>query len=141
MRLYFAYASNMDPAHMAKLCPQAEALGTARVEHHCFFVAAGGYGSIARQPGSTVLGVLWRISEKDRAALDRYESVETGLYRATALPVQHEDKLLKALVYVAADATPARPRPAYRRMVLGAARYWGFPDDYIRSLEQAMMQP
>jgi cation transport regulator ChaC len=140
MPLYFAYASNMDREHMAKLCPQAEAWGTARIDNHRFFVAAGGYGSIAPRRGSSVLGVLWRISAKDRVALDRYESVETGLYRAVPLPVRHADKLLKALVYIATDATPTRPRPAYRQMVLAAARYWGFPDDYIDGLEQAMMQ-
>jgi gamma-glutamylcyclotransferase (GGCT)/AIG2-like uncharacterized protein YtfP len=141
MRFYFAYASNMHRGHMAKLCPKAEAVGRARIDNYYFFVAAGGYGSIAPRRGSIVLGVLWRISAKDRVALDRYECVETGLYRAAALPVHHDNKLLKALVYVASDATPSRPRPAYRDMVLAAARDWGFSDNYIQGLEQAMMPP
>jgi cation transport regulator ChaC len=141
MPLYFAYASNMDREHMTKLCPQAEALGLARIDNHRFFVAAGGYGSIAPRRGASVLGVLWRISAKDRVALDRYESVETGLYRAATLTVHHADKLLKALVYIASNATPTRPRPAYRQMVLMAARDWGLPDEYIDGLEQAMMRP
>jgi cation transport regulator ChaC len=137
-RNYFAYGSNMHRAHMAKLCPQAEALGPAHLNHHRFFVAAGGYGSIAPMRGARVHGVLWRISARDRVALDRYESVATDLYRPGLLPVHWNGKLLRALVYVASDARPGRPSAEYRTLVLGAARDWALPDGYIRVLEGGM---
>jgi cation transport regulator ChaC len=139
MRHYFAYGSNMDRAHMAKLCPQAEPLGPARLDHHRFFVAHGGYGSIAAKRGAFVHGVLWRISARDRVALDAYEQIGDGLYQHATLPVHHAGKLLRALVYVANDARPARPSGKYREMVLDAARGWGFPEDYIQTLEREMM--
>jgi gamma-glutamylcyclotransferase (GGCT)/AIG2-like uncharacterized protein YtfP len=139
MRFYFAYGSNMDRAHMTKLCPQAEALGPARIDQHRFFIAAGGYGSIAPKRGAIVHGVLWRITARDRIALDTYESVGDGLYQPATLPVHHGDKLLRALVYVANDARPGRASEKYHRAVLAAARAWELPEDYVRALEHSMM--
>ncbi len=139
MRHYFAYGSNMDRAHMAKLGPQAEALGIASIDHRRFFIAHGGYGSIARKRGSTVHGVLWRISARDLVALDRYEAIGDGLYQHAVLPVHFDNKLLSGLVYVANDARPARPRPEYRNLLLAAARDWKLPDGYLAELEREMI--
>lgn len=141
MRLYFAYGSNMDRGHMAKLCPRAEALGIARIDQHGFFIAAGGYGSIAPKRGAAVHGVLWRITARDRLALDGYEAVGDGLYQPAALPVHHGDKLLRALVYVANDARPGRPSARYRAAVITAARQWKLPADYVQALEGGMIAP
>jgi gamma-glutamylcyclotransferase (GGCT)/AIG2-like uncharacterized protein YtfP len=139
MRHYFAYGSNMNRAHMKKLCPQAEALGPARIDHYKFFVAAGGYGSIAARRGASVHGVLWRISARDRVALDAYEAVGDGLYQPATLPVHHGGKLLRALVYVANNGRPGRPSDDYREQVLAAARDWNLPGEYVRGLEREMM--
>jgi hypothetical protein len=136
MRHYFAYGSNMDRAHMARLCPAAEALGLAHLDNWHFFVARGGFASIAPRRGLRVLGVLWRITASDRIALDGYEAVGDGLYQPTLLPVHHGDKLLRALGYVASDPTPGRPRPKYRELVLAAARDWRLPESYLRELER-----
>ena len=137
MPLYFAYGSNMDRAHMARMCPQAKAYGTGRIAHYRFFITASGHGSIAPFRGANVLGVLWRVSAIDIAALDRYEEVAGGLYEQAMMPVKHDEKLLRALVYVAKDATPGRASPRYRAQVIGAAREWKLPDDYVRALERA----
>ncbi|MCC6947050.1 MAG: gamma-glutamylcyclotransferase [Bradyrhizobiaceae bacterium] len=82
-------------------------IGPALVNHFRFFIAHAGYGSIAPKRGETVHGVLWRISARDRAALDEYEEVERGLYRPEALPVHWNGKFLRALVYIANDAASA----------------------------------
>lgn len=141
MRHYFAYASNMDLAHMAKLCPRAEALGPALLKDHQFFVAHGGYGSIARKRNAVVHGVLWRVSARDIAALDQYEAVSDELYRQVLLPVHWDGKLLRVLVYIANDARPGQPRRQYRDAVLAAAREWKLPADYIELLDRAMVTP
>jgi gamma-glutamylcyclotransferase (GGCT)/AIG2-like uncharacterized protein YtfP len=155
MRHYFAYGSNMDPKHMARLCPQAEALGLARLDNHRFFIAHGGYGSVAPKRGGffiahggygsvapkrgvAVYGVLWRISARDCVALDAYEEIGDGLYQHATVPVHLGDKLLRALIYVANDARPARPSAHYRDMVLAAARHWNLPEDYSRALEREL---
>ncbi len=141
MRHYFAYASNMDRAHMARLCPRAEALGLALLKDHQFFIAHGGYGSIARKRNAVVHGVLWRISARDIAALDGYEAMDEGLYRHVVLPVHWNGKLLRALAYVASDPRPGLPRPQYRELVLNAARSWELHDDYLALLQRAMLPP
>lgn len=141
MRYYFAYGSNMDRAHMAKLCPHAEALGLAFVKDHRFFIAHGGYASIARKRGETVHGVLWRISARDLVALDGYEAIGDGLYQHAMLPVHYDNKLLRALVYVANDARPGRPSAPYREAVLNAARVWPLPEEHIRAMDMEMALP
>lgn len=141
MRHYFAYGSNMDRAHMARLCPQAEALGLATLKDHRFFVAHGGYGSVAPKRGSDVHGVLWRISAQDLVALDGYEAIGDGLYQHAMIPVQHDGKLLRVLLYVANDARPASPSVQYRDAVLKAARDWSLPDEYIAALAKEMALP
>jgi len=135
MRLYFAFGSNMERAHMERLCRGAEALGTAHLEHHQFFIAQAGYASIAAKRGATVHGVLWKITAPHLAKLDQYESVAAGLYRLAAVPVHHGDKLLRALVYVASDPRPGRPKPGYQEGVVAAARAWQLPERYVRELE------
>lgn len=141
MRYYFSYGSNMDRAHMKRLCRQAEPLGPAQLNHHRFFIAFGGYASVAPKRGEIVYGVLWRISARDRAALDAYEEVENGLYQPAALPVHWNGKLLRALVYVANDARPAQPSASYRDRVLDAARSWMLPEHYLQSIASEMKAP
>jgi hypothetical protein len=131
----------MDRAHMAKLCPKAEALGVATLKDHRFFVAHGGYGSIAAKRGVDVHGVLWRISAIDLVALDGYEEIGDGLYQHALMPVHHDGKLLRALLYVANDARPARPTARYRDVVLNAAREWLLPDAYVAALDKEMSLP
>jgi hypothetical protein len=104
MRLYFAYGSNMDRGHMAKLCPRAEALGVARIDHHGFFIAAGGYGSIAPRRGAAVHGVLWRITARDRAALDGQRMIRRSGNRFA-------DKIMRQINKLARDRTQNRYPP------------------------------
>ena len=136
MSLYYAYGSNMDREHMARICTRAKAYGLARIKHYRFVITAGGHGSIAPHRGANVWGVLWRVTAVDVAALDRYEDLANGLYRQEMLPVHHDEKLLSALVYIATNATPGRASPRYRALVIGAAREWKLPDDYVRDLER-----
>ncbi len=135
MRLYFSFGSNMDRAHMERLCRGADALGSARLDHHQFFIAHAGYASIAPKHGAVVHGVLWKITAPHLAKLDVYESVTGGLYRLVAVPVHHGEKLLRALAYVASDPRPGRPKAGYQEGVVAAARAWRLPDEYVRELE------
>jgi gamma-glutamylcyclotransferase (GGCT)/AIG2-like uncharacterized protein YtfP len=131
----------MDRAHMRKMCPQAEPMGLAEIDHHAFFISHGGYGSIGRKRLSSVKGVLWKISARDLVALDAYEAVGDGLYQHAFMPVKFEGKLMKALVYVANDPRPGRCTPKYRDIVLNAARSWELPADYLCGLEKALAAP
>jgi gamma-glutamylcyclotransferase (GGCT)/AIG2-like uncharacterized protein YtfP len=141
MRLYFAYGSNMDRVHMTRLCRGAEAVGVAQAENHIFYIAAGGFASLAPRRNSRVHGVLWRISARDLPKLDAYESVQSGLYRPAAIPVHHGGKFLRAMIYYAVEAKPGRPKPGYQEKVVAAAREWDLPADYVGELEKFLPRP
>jgi gamma-glutamylcyclotransferase (GGCT)/AIG2-like uncharacterized protein YtfP len=121
----------MNREHMARLCPQAEAYGVASLRSYKYVMAASGYATVIPWPGSFVHGVLWKVGPKEIAALDRYEDVASGLYRAVQLPVKFNERLLRALVYLASgDKTGAVPA-GYIEKIVAAAKDWNLPADYV----------
>lgn len=116
---------------MARLCPLAEPYGTASLRSYKYVMAASGYATVVPWPGSFVHGVLWKVGPREIAALDRYEDVAGGLYRAVQLPIKFNDRLLRALIYLAiGDKTGATP-PGYVDKIVAAAKEWNLPADYI----------
>jgi len=134
MPLCFAYGSNMDLAAMRARCPASRPLGAARLLRHRFFVTADGYASVARHPQGVVWGLLWEVALSDMPALDRYESVATGLYAKTVQPVVTAAGPRRAILYVARAARPGPPRPGYMESVLEAAAAAGLPAEYRHEL-------
>ena len=134
MTLHFAYGSNMSRPHMLARCPGAVALGTATLAGWRFAINPDGYGSIAPQPGGIVHGVLWQLTARDLAAINAYENVAGGLYVRRTLPVLRNGRREQALTYIAVRQGEGTPRPGYIAIVVDAARDWGLPEPYIRSL-------
>src|SRR5258708_5865543 len=98
MTLHFAYGSNMSRALMESRCRDARALGVATLPGWRFVINREGYGSIAPRAGGLVYGVLWRLSVRDLAAINAYESVSTDFYLRHRLAVR--------LAHVPAKARP-----------------------------------
>ena len=136
MTLYFAYGSNMSRADMAARCPTARALGLARLAGRRFIIGIDGYASIAPAPGSEVIGLLWRLSPRDVAALNAYESLDSGLYSRRQVTVRHDGAARSAMVYVARGTGEGRARPGYMESIVEAAREWSLPPDYVRALQR-----
>ena len=134
MTLYFAYGSNMARAPMDRRCPTARARGPAVLEGWRFLITVDGYASVRHAAGRVVHGVLWDLAPRDLAALNAYESLDSGLYRRVLLNVRAEDGPERALVYVGRATRAGRPRPGYMEDVLAAARDWRFPACYIAEL-------
>jgi gamma-glutamylcyclotransferase (GGCT)/AIG2-like uncharacterized protein YtfP len=134
MTLHFAYGSNMSRALMGARCRGAEAMGTATLSGWRFVINPEGFGSIAPQPGGRVYGVLWRLGARDLAAINAYESIDSGLYLRRRLSVRCGEAQATALVYIARRQGEGTPRPGYIPLVVEAAREWELPDIYIRSL-------
>lgn len=126
----------MSRVHLGARCPTARALGTATLDHWRFTIGPGGHGSIVPQAGARVYGVLWRVAARDLAAINAYESVDTGLYIRRMLPVRRAGRLLRALVYILRQGGEGTPRPAYIALVTEAARDWGLPEPYIATLKR-----
>jgi cation transport regulator ChaC len=132
--LHFAYGSNMSPILMRRRCPHARALGVATIRGWGFVVTPDGFGSIVPRAGGVVHGVLWRLTPRDLAAINAYESLDSGLYVRRMLPVERGNRRALALVYVARRSGQGRPRPGYISVVTEAARAWQLPEPHVRAL-------
>jgi len=135
MTLYFAYGANMERAAMRRRCPGAVALGPARLRGWRYVIASG-YGSVAPAQGCEVHGVLWRLTPRDLAALNVFESLDSGLYRRMRLTVDLGAARLRALVYVGRLRGRRRPMPGYQERVVASAADWRLPVRYLDELER-----
>jgi len=134
--LYFAYGSNMDLVQMNNRCERAATVSTATLPFYRFIINSHGVATVVPDRASAVLGLLWQISESDERALDGYEGVESGAYKREYVDVETPDgKKVRALVYVATDSTPGRPRPGYLERILSAAKACGLPETYLGQLK------
>jgi len=133
MIVYFAYGANMERAAMDKRCAGAVPLGPA-VLRGWRYVIAHGYGSIAPAPGNCVHGVLWRLTPRDLAALNAFESLDAGLYRRAMLTVQIGVQRVRALVYVGRQRGRRRAMPGYQERIVAAAQDWALPPRHIAAL-------
>jgi hypothetical protein len=138
MPLYFAYGSNMDRAAMAARCPASKAIGTARLMRHRFVIMREGYASVVRDPRRVTWGMLWDLAVGDMPALDRYESVASGLYVKVSQMVLTDKGPKRALIYMARSAGAGTPRPGYLEAVIAAAGEAGLPADYVREVEMLL---
>jgi gamma-glutamylcyclotransferase (GGCT)/AIG2-like uncharacterized protein YtfP len=135
MTLYFAYGANMERAAMRRRCPGATPLGTARLAGWAYVIAAG-YGSIAPASGKSVFGVLWRLTARDLAALNIFESLDSGLYRRALVTVQAGRERKRVLVYVGQHGGRRRPMPGYQERLVAAATEWQLPERYLGELRR-----
>jgi gamma-glutamylcyclotransferase (GGCT)/AIG2-like uncharacterized protein YtfP len=132
--LHFAYGSNMSAALMRRRCPGARLEGHACLPGYRFVIVRSGYASVVPAPGSSVHGLLWRVTPRDVAALNAYENLDGGLYRAVTMAVVSHRRRRAALVYIGCDRVRGRPRPGYLDIVTQAARDAGFPPRYLGCL-------
>ncbi len=135
MPLYFAYGSNMGSEAMARRCPCSKALGPARLARHRLAVMREGWLTLARDPRSSVHGVLWDLALADVPTLDRYEGLPQGLYVKAQQMVIVSGGAKRALVYFGANTGPGTLRPDYIAGILAAARQWPLPAEAIATLE------
>ena len=134
MTLYFAYGSNMDKAAMRMRCPNARAIGAARLDNYQFYIGVDGWGSVRPRAGGHVLGVLWKVTPRDLAALNAYEWLDKGVYKLRTLPVRIGARRAAAMIYILRRRGVGRPKPGYAELCAAAARAWKFPESYARSL-------
>ena len=132
---YFAYGSNMDVRQMAVRCPDAVVIERACLRGHNFLINTHGVATVIPAEEASVHGILWNISARDEASLDRYEGVATGFYRKSAMPVQTEGGgQADALIYIAEDDQPGQPRIGYMEQVVESAQLHALGDQYLASL-------
>ena len=73
---YFAYGSNLNFDQMAYRCPEATAVGTAKLDGYELAFRRG-YLTILPKEGASVEGLIWSVTDHDESQLDCYEGYPT----------------------------------------------------------------
>ena len=141
MPLYFAYGLNMNPAGMAERCPNARALGPARLPRHRFIVTRDGYASAIRDPREEVHGVLWDCALGDVRTLDKFEELASGLYVKISQPVIVPGGAKRALVYIGRSGEVGKARPGYMEQIIASAKEWALPEAYVAGMTRFLRKP
>lgn len=100
--IYLAYGSNLNLKQMAERCPTAKVLGGATLDGYRLLFRGGGIGAVAtveKKKDGSVPVLLWQITPRDEAALDRYEGYPR-LYRKETVNVQINGDWVEAMVYI-----------------------------------------
>ena len=132
---YIAYGSNLNIGQMARRCPEAEMIGTGRLEQYELeFRGREGnaHANIAKLEEGEVPILLWRISAEDEKRLDVYEGYPT-YYDKELMEVEVEGKQYEAMLY--------RMQPGYERNLPALSYYQtiesgyqmlGFPEEFLK---------
>ena len=128
--LYFAFGSNTNRRHMMRRCPDAKPLGkfwfgSARLVFR-------GVADCVFEPGSKCPGVLWRVSQRDIDALDRYEGVNVSeAYRRLVVPLRGFPGETSMFLYVMNSTGIAPPSIDYVSTIREGYRDFGLPLGYL----------
>ncbi len=133
---YFAYGSNMDVEQMRYRCPGAKVVGTGLLKQHRFIINRHGVASVVPDPTQCVYGVLWHITPAHEAVLDDYEGVDEGCYYKAQVDIETANASERALIYIASDSNPGKPRPQYMERIVVAALYHKLPPRYVEELRR-----
>lgn len=106
--IYVAYGSNLNLEQMEYRCPYATVLGNGTLPDYRLLFRGGKSNAVATvepKKGCSVPVLLWDITPRDEQALDRYEGWP-HLYRKETVTVYHEEKPLKAMIYIMNEGRP-----------------------------------
>jgi gamma-glutamylcyclotransferase len=136
---YFAYGSNLLPQRLQRRTPSARVVASALLPgHRLHFHKRGEDGSgkcnayRTDDPQDQVFGIVYTLSQAERAELDR---VEGPGYIAMPVEVLSAGQAISAFAYIARAETVVPdllPFDWYRDLVLAGARRHEFDDHYIR---------
>jgi gamma-glutamylcyclotransferase (GGCT)/AIG2-like uncharacterized protein YtfP len=138
--LYAAYGSNMDPAQMSRRCPHSPTRGNGWLPGWRLtfggeeFGWDGALATVVEDPTAQVFVALYEISPEDEAALDSWESADSGLYRKIRVRVETLDSAQVAWLYVLDAYEGGLPSAAHLGVLSEAAAAAGAPDDYVEEL-------
>jgi len=115
-------------------CPDAIALGAARLNNWAWRIGGRGYATVSPSPGHHVWGAIWNVSDSDLASLDRYEGVAGGLYRREFTTVMAKNQPVVVLLYIENYDDHGMPRPDYLERIIAGARWFDLPQAWIDDL-------
>ena len=146
--LVFGYGSNMDLKQMEERCPNSKLqpfIAEARGWRLCFPRKSdkrrGGVGSIVRDPGESVWGVVFHVAQGDLPSLDRREGVFLEAYHREKLEVFGVDgkpQMVSTYFAVPQDNPPKHylPHQDYIALYLRGADKFHLPSAYQDKLKR-----
>lgn len=145
--LYFAYGSNMDRRQMRSRCPGSALVGPATLRDWRIGFAGysegwgGAVATVVPSKGDSVPGLLYRVTERDLAALDACEG-HPAVYRRAIVDVALEGsgRVLSPYTYVLLSGDDGVPSARYFRQIESAYLIHGFdvePLETARDLGKA----
>ena len=147
--LYFAYGSNMATEVMASKCSEASVLGPARLAGYRLAFSrrsirtGTGVANVVSDSGSSVWGVLYEVSDRCLASLDRKEGYPWAYDRRAVEVTLESGEPLRALTYVVDEPEPDEVEPSsdYANGLVAAANEQGLPAAYVESLRALVPKP
>jgi len=114
----------MNREQMARRCPQAELVGAGMLHKYrlCFSghsaLWGGPVANAVRDPEAQLAGALWRLSNRDLAALDGFEGHPWVYRRCTRLVLDAQGRRRRAQVYLKVRVECVKsPTRAYLRTI------------------------
>jgi gamma-glutamylcyclotransferase (GGCT)/AIG2-like uncharacterized protein YtfP len=140
--LYFAYGSNMATEVMASMCSDIFVLGPARLAGYRLAFSrrsirtGTGVANVVRDPGSSVWGVVYEVSDRCLENLDRKEGYPWAYDRRCVDVTLESGERRRALTYVVDQPQTDEVEPSrdYANAIVAAASEQGLPLAYVESL-------
>lgn len=140
MTLYAAYGTNLDPLRMASRCPHSPLHATGWLQGWRLTFGGEDHGwdgamaTVVEDPFEQVFVAVYDVTDEDVAALDGWESADTGLYRKVRVRVSTLSGEVVAWIYVLDAFEGGLPSATYLGMLADAAEAGDAPDDYVAAL-------
>lgn len=148
-KYYIAYGSNLNVSQMKKRCPTARVVGTGIIEdYELLFKGSktGGYLTIEKAEGKSLPVAIWKVTETDEQALDRYEGYPTFYYK-TDVEINIKgiktgsEYRKKAFVYIMhEDRDVGMPSKSYVMTCLEGYKTFGFSPKYLEDALKRTME-
>jgi len=141
-KYYIAYGSNLNINQMKRRCPTARVIGTGFIEdYELLFKGSktGGYLTIEKAEGKSLPVAIWKVTELDEQALDRYEGYPTFYYKADVeIDIKGiktgKEYRKKAFVYIMhEDRDVGMPSKYYVMTCLEGYKTFGFSPKYLEN--------
>lgn len=126
--LYFAYGANISRDAMSWRCPDARPLGAFKLRD--WQLKFHSHATIVPQPGASVHGVLWSLTDLCEKSLDAFEGYPTYYTKRT----QYQDGHW-FFFYEMADYLEGSPSAGYIRGIQQGYHEWQLPQ---HSLQEAI---
>ena len=125
MKYYLAYGSNLNMRQMRQRCPDAVPISSAVILDYKLLFRRG-VATIEPMKGASVSVGIWKISNEDEKALDRYEGYPF-FYTKKDFPLRLKGRVIRAMAYIMTPGyqiTP--PRGGYLETIEKGYHDFGF---------------